>query len=240
VLKKKFRTEQKVGGESGARADYWKRRPSEIKGYQKAYYVNDSDGSYLRVDYHLKEKKLRLYLEDASEGGIAYYAVIANGKIQGEKNLATGRSANLNHKFTPRADVLATIPQKDVLALFGDNYGMGEALKSIKEAIRRKKLEHTRERYFREEKNEPLLGTFHPSKRFRWFDAADILLGAALAGGSFLYLRTFVIPGVIAALYGVAIGAVDILIRQREPLFTKIILFIGAGVALYVYGRFFW
>ena len=63
----KFRSEQKVGGESGARADYWKRRPSEIKGYQKAYYINDSDGSYLRVDYHLKEKKLRLYLEDASE-----------------------------------------------------------------------------------------------------------------------------------------------------------------------------
>ena len=92
---KTFRDQNKVVEETKSRNDYWKRRPSEIRGYQKAFYINGTDGSYVRVDYNLKDKKIRLYVEDASEGGIAYYSVISKGNIEVEKNLATGRRSPL-------------------------------------------------------------------------------------------------------------------------------------------------
>ena len=51
----------------------WKKRPSEIRGYQRTYYITTEDGDYLRLDYSLKEKRVRLYMEIDSEGGNAYY-----------------------------------------------------------------------------------------------------------------------------------------------------------------------
>ena len=70
----------------------WKKRPSEIRGYQRTYYMNSPDGDYLRVDYNLKEKKVRLYVEVEGEGGNAYYAVITNGKITAERSVSSGRN----------------------------------------------------------------------------------------------------------------------------------------------------
>ncbi|MCX7678592.1 MAG: hypothetical protein N2316_05185, partial [Spirochaetes bacterium] len=104
---------------------HWKRRPSEIRGYNRTFYMTDDNGDYLRVDYNLKEKRVRLYLEDASEGGIPYYAVISNGRITAEKNAQTGRPVNLSEKFRSRAELFSSIGNNEVLKLINENYGIG-------------------------------------------------------------------------------------------------------------------
>ncbi|MBP7901589.1 MAG: hypothetical protein KA015_02110 [Spirochaetes bacterium] len=237
---KVFRDQNKVVEESRSKNDYWKRRPSEIRGYQKAFYVNGPDGSYVRVDYNLKDKKLRLYLEDASEGGIAYYSIISKGSIEVEKNLATGRSGNLSHKFQPLASLIASLPHKEVVTLFGDCYGISAAFKDIRESVKRKKLERTREKYFVEGKRAPIFGSFSSAKSLSWIDLIDVIIAAGAGFAVYKLTGSSYQPcGVILAFLGIAAGGVDILMRKREPIFSKIILLLSSGAGLYIYGRFF-
>ncbi|MBP7584150.1 MAG: hypothetical protein KBA61_08970, partial [Spirochaetes bacterium] len=98
---------------------HWKRRPSEMRGYQRTLYLNDDNGDYVRVDYNTKDKKVRLYIEDSEEGGIPYYAVITDGKISVERNAQTGRPIDLSEKFRARAELFASIGNREVLKLIG-------------------------------------------------------------------------------------------------------------------------
>lgn len=238
---KTFRNQGKIVDESKSKSDYWKRRPSEIRGYQKAYYINDSDGSYIRIDYNLKDKKVRLYMEDSGEGGIAYYSVISNGNIVSEKNLATGRTTSLNHKFSPLAQLVASVPHKDVVSLFGSCYGISESFKELKDAVKRKKLERTREKYFVEEKKAPLFGSFSTTKKFSWIDLIDMIVSVGAFAVIFNVVdgRYWEASGAFLALCGVVAGVLDIVVRKREPIFSKILLLLLAGVCSYFYGRFF-
>jgi len=237
---KTFRDQNKVVEETKARNDYWKRRPSEIRGYQKAFYINGTDGSYVRVDYNLKDKKIRLYVEDASEGGIAYYSVISKGNIEVEKNLATGRSGNLSHKFQPLASLIATLPHKEVVSMFGDCYGISNAFKDIRDAVKRKKLEQTREKYFVEGKRAPLFGSFSSTKHLSWIDVIDVIIAAGAGFAVFKLSGSHYQPsGAVVAFLGITAGGVDILMRKREPIFSKIILLLTSGAGLYIFGRFF-
>jgi hypothetical protein len=90
----------------------WKKRPSELRGYARTFYVNADNGDYVRIDYNLREKRVRIFLEDHEEGGIGYFSVIEKGTVVNEKNIATGRNTQLNARFSKRADILATLPTK--------------------------------------------------------------------------------------------------------------------------------
>jgi hypothetical protein len=105
----------------------WKKRPSEIRGYQRTFYITSDEGDYLRVDYNLKEKRVRLYIEIDAEGGNAYYSVITNGKVTAERSISTGRSYGFSDKFRERADVFSTLPNNPVLKLINRNYGIQRA-----------------------------------------------------------------------------------------------------------------
>ena len=65
---------------------HWKRRPSEIRGYNRVIYTTTERGDYLRVDYNLKDKKVRLYLEDAEEGGKLRSPSMERGSISSISN----------------------------------------------------------------------------------------------------------------------------------------------------------
>lgn len=220
----------------------WKRRPSEIRGYQRTLYLNADNGDYLRVDYNIKEKRVRLYIEDTEEGGIPYYSVITSGKITAERNASTGRAYSLKEKFSQRAEVFSTLSNKEVLKLINKNYGIGEEGQSNrkKEQERTKELERTRVRYFKaEEKKESESGSGgRINKKIRLIDFIDLFIGANLCIGFYYFNHTLISVGIIAAFFGILLGVVDIFFRRREPVFTKIIFFILAGASLYVYGYY--
>jgi hypothetical protein len=220
----------------------WKRRPSEIRGYQRTMYLNADNGDYLRVDYNLKEKKVRLYIEDSEEGGNPYYAVITNGKIVAERNASTGRSCSLDDKFSRRADVFSTLNHREVFALINNNYGIspdrGEKLKRARE--RKQQLERTRERYFKpEEMPQTRIGREDvPVQKKRLIDLIDLFIGLNICLAFYYFYRMIFIAGIIAAFFGVLIGLIDIFIRDREPVFSKVLFFIFLGAALYIYGYY--
>jgi hypothetical protein len=165
--------------------------------------------------------------------------VISNGKIISEKNLATGRTTSLAGKFGSRAELIATMPHREVLALIGDNYRIDEAMKSVKEKQRKVKFERTREKYFKDDEKGPsFFGEFHDSKSFSWVDLVDTLLGALIVSIIYYFSVRLNYCGIFLAIYGIAVGLVDIFVRVREPIFTKILLFLLSGAAVYVYGYY--
>ncbi len=225
----------------------WKKRPSEIRGYQRTFYINSEDGDYLRVDYNLKEKRVRLYMEIESEGGNAYYSVVTSGKITAERSVSTGRNFGFSDKFRERADIFNTIPNREVLKLINRNYGIQRAKASDKQKPRTEKeklIRETKRRYFKREDGE---GAGEASRygrglfgRIRLIDIIDITLGLLLSGSVFLYFKySYMAMGATAAFFGIIIGFVDMFFRDRSPNFIKVMLFLFSGGAFYIKGYFF-
>ncbi|MBN2079370.1 MAG: hypothetical protein JW838_10410 [Spirochaetes bacterium] len=225
----------------------WKKRPSEIRGYQRTFYINSEEGDYLRVDYNLKEKRVRLYMEIEGEGGNAYYSVITNGKITAERSVSTGRNFGFADKFRERADVFSTMPNREVLKLIGRNYGIQRSRTSEQEKAateKEKLIRETKRRYFKPDGTEG--GGERARSRGRLFsgpsliDIIDIVLGLLVAGIVFLYFRySYMAAGAAAAFFGIIIGLVDMFFRDRSPNFFKVIIFLLAGITLYVRGYFY-
>ncbi|OHD62828.1 MAG: hypothetical protein A2176_03030 [Spirochaetes bacterium RBG_13_51_14] len=227
----------------------WKKRPSEIRGYQRTYYITTEDGDYLRLDYSLKEKRVRLYMEIDSEGGNAYYSVITNGKITAERSVSTGRNFGFSDKFRERADIFASIPNREALKLINRNYGIqrGKSAPPEKEKPKTEKeklIEETKQRYFKRE--------FYPSegadeergrklfKRVTLLDLIDFLIGVLISGSVFLFFKySYMAMGATAAFFGIIIGFVDMFFRDRSPIFAKVVFFLFVGAASYIYGYFF-
>jgi hypothetical protein len=224
----------------------WKRRPSEIRGYQKATYMTTDEGDYLRIDFNLRDKRVRLYMEIESEGGNAYYAVISNGSITAEKSVSTGRSFGFDDKFHKRAVLFASIPNKEVLRLINGNYGIkkGRAAEEKARSEKEKRIEETKRRYFRGEgyQGEGISGEEGGRlfKRIGLIDLIDFLIGLLISGSAFLLFNySFLAMGSAAAFFGIIIGFIDMFFRGRSPVFTKVVFFVLAGAIIYIYGYFF-
>jgi len=240
VIVREKNLNQIIGDKDGPSYVSWKRRPSEIKGYQRALYYNEPNGNYLRVDYSIKSARVRLYYEDNAQGNIVYSSIIEKGSIVSEKNMTSGRSTGLSKVFTPLAPIIASIPNKEVLSLIGDNYGLASYNRDMKEQFKRQKLEQTRQKYFKadDEGGGSLLGDFSEGKHSSFVDILDIIVGVAVSLALFFIFTGFQAPGIFMAVYGVAIGMVDIFVREREPIFFKIVLFLTVGVGMYIYGYY--
>ncbi len=222
----------------------WKKRPSEIRGYQRTFYINSEDGDYLRVDYNLKEKRVRLYIEIEGEGGNAYYSVITSGKITAERSVSTGRNFGFADKFRERAEIFSTMPNREVLKLINRNYGI-QRIRSAEQqkaaTAKEKLIRETKRRYFRPEDAEGAAGRDRSRRRLfgplRLIDIIDIALGLLIAGSVFIYFRySYMAAGAAGAFFGIIIGLVDMFFRERSPNFIKVIVFLLGGIALYVRG----
>jgi len=224
---------------------HWKRRPSEIRGYQRTLYITAENGDYIRIDYNLREKRIRLYVEVQNEGGSPYYSVIKNGKITAERSVLSGRTYGFSEKFSERAEIFSSIPNNDIIRLINYNYGISFAKKKFsgKGAVdKQRRLEETRKRYFVEDKNpydEQYAGAERYVPKIGVIDILDIIVGLAISAGIFYYLQfDFIAMGVIAAFFGVSIGMVDMFIRERSPMIFKVIFFVVTGIASYIYGYY--
>lgn len=222
---------------------HWKRRPSEIHGYTRTLYYNAENGDYLRVDFNIHEKKVRLYLEDAEEGGIPYFAVIHDGRLTVEKNASTGRPVSLYGKFHRRAGLFSTIPNNRALKLVNQHYGIKGKVKELaeKRGQRKKELEKTRTRYFKEEHaaaaSQRSAGTI--VRRLGFIDFVDLIVGISLCLAFYYLENSFVHAGLCSGLFGISIGLWDMFLRKRDPIIFKIGLFLLAGISSYVYGYYF-
>lgn len=243
MRQKRSYTQKPVGDTSKVN---WKRRPSEIRGYNRAIYANTENGDYIRVDYNLKDGRVRLYLEDGEEGGNPYYSVISDGRITAERNVTTGRSYNLSEKFSRRADILSTLPNTEVIKLINKNYGVGEGIKDAqqRQLERQRELEETRKRYFREhpyihlrEEQGPVVQ--RGLGKIQLCDFVDVFIGLTICFLVYLYGNSLIAVGIVSAVIGVLVGILDIFFRVREPLIVKNLIFIIAGVASYIYGYYF-
>ncbi|MCL2155717.1 MAG: hypothetical protein FWH53_08645, partial [Leptospirales bacterium] len=174
----------------------WKRRSSEIRGYERAMYASLSNGDYLRVDYNLGEKTVRLYAEVVEDHGASYYSVIKNGHITTEKN-SRGKSSNVAEKLSERSDEFSTLPNKDVLGLINKNYGILSnnipEKKSIKERLQVER-EEIKRKYFRSEERSSSLGSvIYESigfKKVGFVDLLDIMAGL-LISALFYYFNQY-------------------------------------------------
>jgi hypothetical protein len=225
------------------RKTYWKRRPSEIRGYQRVFYCNMENGDYIRVDYSFKDKRVRIYLEDSEEGGNPYYAVIDKGRITAERNATSGRPVPLQEKLEKRSEILSTLPNKEVLRLINKHYGIGETPDEV--AARKKKrqeeLARTKKRYFKQEEVPSFVKkeTVAPTKRYiRIRDIADIAVSGAIVGVVYYVSMDFVKMGIASAVFGIILACIDIFIRGKETLLLKTLLFLLTGIMLYIYGYF--
>ena len=228
----------------------WKKRPSEIRGYQRAFYITSEDGDYLRVDYNIKEKRVRLYIEIDAEGGNAYYSVITNGKITAERSVSTGRSYGFSDKFRERADIFSTLPNNAILKLINRSYGIQRATaapekeKGKPSAEKEKLIRETKRRYFKREfydtEGKEEEGRRRLFKNIGLIDLVDFMVGVLLSASVFVYFRySYVAMGVTAAFFGIIIGFVDMFFRERSPVFAKVLFFLIAGAISYMYGYFF-
>lgn len=227
----------------------WKRRISELRGYQSAFYLTNENNDYIRVDFNLKEKRVRLYVEVFKEGGSPYFSIISQGRIMTEKSVLTGRSYGFSDVFAGRAKIFSTIPNKDVIKLIAGNYGIQasaskETIQKLSE--REKRLEETKKRYFselrRRERNRVYrLGNEAENYSLRSVisEIFDVITGIILSLGLFYILEyNFVAMGIFAAFYGIGIGVIDFFIREINPNLIKILFFLAAGTASYIYGYY--
>jgi len=225
----------------------WKRRSSDIRGYERTMYATNSSGDYLRIDYNIAEKLVRLYTEVAAEDGDFYFSVIQNGAVLGEKN-SRGKSTHVTEKLKERAADFSTFPNKDIFPLINQNYGIsgktggnsGNEKKSKKEQFNAEREEIKRKYFGPDGISSINLGSvLYRSvglKKIGFVDFVDIIAGI-LISALFFYLNqySFLTAGAAAAIWGLILGIVDIFIREKDPAFLKILLFLFSGTGLYIY-----
>ncbi|HOP63565.1 MAG TPA: hypothetical protein PK358_03550 [Spirochaetota bacterium] len=226
----------------------WKRRPSEIRGYDRAMYTTLNNGDYIRVDYNLSEDRVRLYVEISDEDNNSYYSIISGGRIVTERN-SSGKSARVGEKLIERATEFSTLPNSEVLKIINRNYGI-EAFNEVenrkKEQQQKEQRSLVKKRYFKEAEvavNDYADVSEHVKQqraKVSLIDLIDVLTGIVLAGVFFiLYRYSFLALGAVAVFWGIIIGIIDIFLREREPVFSKILFFLLAGSAIYIYDYFY-
>lgn len=226
----------------------WKRRPSEIKGFERAMYTTLDNGDYIRVDYNIVDNMARVYVEVNGDKASSYYAIINNGRITLERNNA-GRSSKVAEVISARASQFSTIPNKEILKIISRNYGIidrdAKPVPDKKTGLMTR--DQVRQRYFRQDQN-PYNGSAARqspggaiSAGISLIDLIDFTFGLLLIAGAFIiFNRSVPAAGAVSVFWGLLTGFLDIIIRGREPFFLKIIVFLFGGAFIYIYGYFYY
>jgi hypothetical protein len=204
-------------------------------------YTTINNGDYLRVDYNLGGNTVRLYVEVVADKGASYYSIIENGRVSIEKN-SSGKLTNVAVRLRERADEFSTLPNKEVLGLINNNYGILSnnisGKKTKKEQLQFER-EEIKRRYFQSDENRSLGTVIYRRislKKLEFIDFLDITAGI-MVSALFFYLDRFSLltAGAVAVMWGIILGVLDIFIRKRDPFFLKILLFLLSGAGIYIY-----
>jgi hypothetical protein len=200
----------------------WSKRPSELKDFNTACYWNHDSGDYLRVDYKFPENRVRLYVEIKGHSDDSYSLEIVNGEISERSSSKSIRSSDVDQIFIQRIKLFYTIPSNKVIKEIKKVFNFEiqpEKIVSKATAVPEQKFSF----------NSLLM-------KYSLADFFDFILGMILIISSYIFFgRNLSLAGAVSALFGIISGAVDILIRRRKPLFSKILIFLISGLALYIY-----
>ncbi|MDV6236841.1 hypothetical protein CH379_014525 [Leptospira ellisii] len=229
---------------------WWKKETPPAKGYTKSYSATTPSGDILQADLNFHEKKVRLTLEIAGENGRIYIATVKNGEVIQEKDLSTGRMVPIYSKLAPFQDIFSSLPDSDLLNTLGGLYGISRnPLGQTEERTVRpwelsNRYDHIfgihRERSFwervfsrRREYREPWIVRF---KKRVWSELQDLILGTCCAFGIYYGYTDFYLLGFSLAVFGLLFGGLDWMLRKRNPLFVKVLLFMSLGSYFYYVG----
>ena len=226
--------------------EWWKRQTPGSSGFQRSFIAETPLGDIIQADLNFHEKLVRLTLEVSRERGKTYISTIKNGSILKEKDLSSGRNIPLYNKFYPYRDLIACIPDPDFLEAISGVYDIylpdfpqreSERYRESTKydhifGIRRESYWQKFLRQWREERirNKIAKGPLGKRIKKRFFgEVHDLLLGAGISAAFYFHYFDYVILGLILGTMGVFTGGLDWWLRKRNPLLTKVLLFLTAG-----------
>ncbi|MBM9577369.1 hypothetical protein JWG45_09410 [Leptospira sp. 201903070] len=229
---------------------WWKKESPPARGYTKSYSATTPTGDILQADLNFHEKKVRITLEIAGENGRIYIATIKDGTVLQEKDLSSGRMVPIYSKLAPFQEIFSCLPDPDLLSTLGGQYGISKSpLGQTETNIPRPWETSTRydhifgihhqktfwQRIFSREREYKEPWIVRVKKRF-WSEFQDLLLGACSALGIYYAYTDFYLLGFSLAVFGLLFGGLDWMLRKRNPLFVKVLLFMSLGSYFYYVG----
>ena len=226
----------------------WWKRSSPSTGFQRSYTAETPLGDIIQADLNFHDKLVKLSLEVSRERGKNYIATVKNGSIIKEKDVTSGRNIPLYNKIYPYKDLISCIPDDDFLeAISGAydiykpvfpeefSYGSTDRISTKYDHIFGIRRETFLQKFFRKWREErqrikqergPL---WKRVKRRLPGELHDLVLGAAVSTAFYYHYFDYVILGLVLGSMGIFTGGMDWWLRKRDPLLTKVLLFLTVG-----------
>ncbi|AXX16302.1 MULTISPECIES: hypothetical protein [Leptospira] len=229
---------------------WWKKETPAARGYTKSYSATTPSGDILEADFNFHEKKIRLTLEIAGENGKIYVVTVKNGEVIQEKDLSSGRMVPIYAKLAPFQEIFSCLPDPDLLKTLGGLYGISkQPLGNIEERVERPWETSTRydhifginreksfwQRIFSRDREYKEPWSVRVKKRF-WSEFRDLVLGTFSGLGIYYAYTDFYVLGFALAVFGLLFGGLDWMLRKRNPLLVKVLLFMSLGSYFYYVG----
>jgi hypothetical protein len=223
---------------------WWKRTRAVTQGYQKAYKAKTPAGDQLQVEFNFHEGLVKLQVEPSNDKGAAYTSTIKKGTIIRERDVLHGMNFPLKKRFSPFKVLFSCLPDQDILDCVGGvyeiskiplfRYKISDKVDTGYEIESEKELSN-REPWFKRflskfKRNKESKETYWQELKKRASDDInDSVMGFSMAAVLYFHFFDFIVLGWSLALFGFLFGGVDWIVRDRDPLLAKIILFLSMG-----------
>jgi len=222
---------------------WWKRTRAVTQGFQKAYRAKTPAGDHLQVEFNFHDSLVKIQVEPSSEKGSTYTSTIKKGTIIRERDVLHGVSVPLKKKFFPFKTIFSCLPDEDILDTIGGTYDISKVpLFKFRNTpsmdIEYETTEEVKEKYVPwfnrfigslSPKNASQSVYIQKLKERAVDDVNDSILGFSIAAVIYFHFFDFIVLGWSLALFGFLFGGVDWVLRDRDPLMLKILLFLCIG-----------
>ncbi|MCB1178938.1 MAG: hypothetical protein KDK36_15240 [Leptospiraceae bacterium] len=214
---------------------WWKRARPTTQGYQKCYQAKTPTGDLLQIEHNFHEGLVKIQIEPSSEKGSCFTATIKKGTIIRERDVHNGTSLSLKKKIHPFRIIFSCLPDEDILDAIGGKYEI------IKIPLFRKQKESSelpevspikKESFWKkviQKRKDSTSSGWRKLKERIGDDLKDAVFGFSLCTAIYFHFFDFVIVGWSLAIAGFLFGGIDWLLRKRDPLLTKVLIFFGTG-----------
>jgi hypothetical protein len=222
---------------------WWKISRKRTHGYDKSYIAKTPEGDTLRVEFNHKEDIVKLSIQEASDKKKEYISIVKKGTSIREKEVSSNANSSFKRKLYRFKDVFSSLPDDDILESLAGIYNLSLVSRGVEETDLTSdssgefstKQSIPGETFFQRlkryafppsSKNKSFLKTL---KERAWCETADLILGASASFFVYYYYYDYVILGLALAALGFFFGALDWIIRNRDPLLLKVLLFSCVG-----------
>ena len=222
---------------------WWKSSRKRTHGYDKSYIAKTPEGDTLRVEFNHKEDIVKLSIQEASDKKKEYISIVKKGTSIREKETSSNTNSSFKHKLYRFKDVFSSLPDDDILESLAGIYNLSLVSRGLEETDLTPnssgefstKRSIPGETFFQRLKRyafptSPKRKSFFSTLKERaWSEATDISLGITASFCVYYYYYDYVILGLALGALGFLFGAFDWVLRNRDPLLSKVLLFFGVG-----------